>query len=129
MGDSGSLFLGYIICTLALKTIMEGDMSLWTWCIVSGYFLADTTTTTLSRIIRVKRWYGVHRSHAYQNLAHLLDSHLKVTISILIFHMVWLFPLALVSVIKPEFGPVLFFLGLAPVILLTLFFGPTYSSD
>ena len=129
MGDSGSLFLGYIIGILALKTIMEGDINIWTWCIVLGYFIADTTFTTLSRIKLVNKWYGAHRSHAYQNLAHLWNSHLKVTVSIMIFHLVWLFPLALISVTNPVIGPVLFLLGIVPVIIFSFLLGPTYSNN
>ena len=47
MGDSGSIFLGYIIGTLFLLTIKRGDITVWTWLVIFGYFFADTTQIRL----------------------------------------------------------------------------------
>ncbi len=129
MGDSGSLFLGYIISALSVKTILEGDLSLFVWLIIGSYFLTDTTMTTIYRIFKVNKWYGAHRSHAYQNLAYLWKSHLKVTSGIVLFHLFWLLPLSFLSVLKPELSIAFLFLAVIPVFVLNLLYGPNFSED
>ena len=62
-----------------IYSLMKNEISFLTWLVVFGYYLGDTTTTTLIRIILVKKWYHPHRSHAYQNLARILDSHAIVS--------------------------------------------------
>ena len=37
MGDSGSIFLGYIIGTPFLLTIKRGDVTVWKWLVLFGY--------------------------------------------------------------------------------------------
>src|SRR5439155_1440427 len=69
MGDSGSLFLGFVFGAMIAKTVLDDQMSMWTWVIIFGYLAGDTTTTTILRIFVTSKWYGEHRSHAYQNLA------------------------------------------------------------
>ena len=54
MGDAGSVFLGYIFGSLILVTVMVGDVTVWTWLVVFGYFFADITVTQIMRIILVK---------------------------------------------------------------------------
>ena len=90
MGDSGSVFLGYIFGALIVYSTSTGQISIWTWLVVFGYFLGDTTTTSLIRMFMVKKWYGAHRSHAYQNLARIYGSHIKVTSGVLLYHLVYL---------------------------------------
>ena len=80
MGDTGSVFLGYLFGVLMLISVMKGEISFWTWIVVFGYFISDTTFTFIVRLFIVKKWYGAHRSHAYQNLARITNSHLKVTL-------------------------------------------------
>jgi Fuc2NAc and GlcNAc transferase len=46
---------------------MMGEISFLTWLVVFGYYLGDTTTTTIIRTVRGKKWNDAHRSHAYQN--------------------------------------------------------------
>lgn len=128
MGDSGSIFLGYCFGALILKTVMDGGMSFWTWLVIFGYFLGDTTTTLLLRIIIVKK-YVPHRSHAYQNLARIWGSHLKVTCLVIVYHCVWLLPLAIWSTLQRETAPIAAVLALAPAILWTLRYGPALSSS
>ena len=128
MGDSGSLFLGYIFGAMIIKTTLTGDINFWTWLIVFGYFVADTTITTIMRIILVKKWYGEHRGHAYQNLARVWGSHLKVTGYVVLFHVLWLLPLAIWSGINIELAPLAAFLALFPPIIWSLKYGTRFSS-
>ncbi len=129
MGDAGSIFLGYCVSSLAIWTILHRQVSIWTWIVVLAYYLGDTTTTTLFRIVLVRKWYGVHRSHAYQNLARVLQSHARVTYGVLLYNMCWLLPLAVMSTLRPQFGPTAAALGIVPVVLWTVRFGPRYSRD
>ena len=129
MGDSGSVFLGYLFGALIIKTTMTGDISIWTWIIVFGYFFADTNFTILLRIFLVKHWYHAHKSHGYQNLARILKSHAKITGAIQIYHYSYLFPLAVWSVLKPDWGPIAAIMAIMPAAILTFLFGPIYSSD
>ena len=114
MGDSGSVFLGYCFGALIVYTTMSNDISFWTWLIVLGYFVSDTTTTTILRLLTVKRWYGEHRSHAYQNLARIWDSHLKVTGGILSYNLLWLSPLAVWSSLNAEQAPIAVLIAVIP---------------
>jgi len=129
MGDSGSLYFAYIICCLALKTIFDGDLSIWTWLILLGHLLIEPTITTLMRIYLSKNWYKSHRNCAYQNIARELDSHTKVTLGAIIFHNIWLFPLAIISIYFVSLGPILYILSIIPVIAFTINYGPLYSND
>ena len=129
MGDSGSVFIGYFFGSLILVTVMSGDISIWTWLIVSGYFFADTTVTQVMRVILVKKWYQAHRSHAYQNLARLTGSHLKVTGGVVIYNVVWILPLTLWSAMKPETEIIAAILAVFPGIFFSFKFGPLLSSS
>lgn len=129
MGDSGSLFLGYCFSVLIARTVTDGQISPWTWLIMFGYFAGDTTTTTVLRIFSIKRWYGEHRSHAYQNLARILDSHLRVVRGVTLYHMLWLLPLAVWSTLEPSTAPLAAALAFAPVIFWTFRYGPRLSSS
>ena len=129
MGDSGSVFLGYIFGALILFTVKSGDISIWTWLIVFGYFFADTTVTQLMRIILVKKWYLPHRSHAYQNLARITGSHIKVTGGVVLYNVVWILPLTIWSVLKPEMALFAAFLAIAPSLVFAFKYGPLLSSS
>lgn len=129
MGDAGSIFLGYSIAAILLLTVTRGEISAWTWICMLSYFVGDTTTTTVSRMFLVKQWYGVHRSHAYQNLARIHKSHAKVTYGVALYNILWALPLSLWSAIRPEWGPFAALLAVAPPVVWTLRFGPRLSSD
>jgi Fuc2NAc and GlcNAc transferase len=128
MGDAGSIFLGYSIGSLLLITTLQGLISVWTWISILGYFLADTTTTGVYRLLFVRKWYGVHRSHAYQNLVRILDSHAKVTYGVALYNLLWALPLTVWSVMNPEAGPAAALLSVAPAVAWTVRFGPRLSS-
>jgi Fuc2NAc and GlcNAc transferase len=129
MGDAGSIFLGYSLGTLLLATIFLGQISIWTWIAILGYFIGDTTTTGLYRLFRVKKWYGVHRSHAYQNLARIYNSHAKVTYGVALYLVLWSLPMAIWSALEPAMGLPCAALSLGPAIAWSFRFGPRLSRD
>jgi Fuc2NAc and GlcNAc transferase len=128
MGDAGSLFLGVTFGALIANTILAGQMSLWTWSILFGYFLGDTTTTLAVRIFLTPRWYEEHRSHAYQNLARISSSHRSVVMGVSLYHVLWLLPLAVWSILSPATAPVAAILAFLPVVAWTLRHGPLRSN-
>jgi len=129
MGDAGSIFLGYTFGALLLFTVTSGDLSIWTWLVAFGYFFSDTLVTQIARVLLVEKWYRAHRSHAYQNLARITGSHLKVTGGVILYNIVWILPLTLWSAMKPETALVAVVLAITPVLVFAFKFGPVLSSS
>lgn len=130
MGDAGSIFLGYSIAALLIITVAMGTLSPLTWIAMLAYFIADTTTTSLSRMWIVRgNWFHVHRSHAYQNLARIGKSHAKVTYGILAYQLLVALPMAVWSVRAPQFAWLAATIAVTPAVLWTLRFGPPLSID
>jgi Fuc2NAc and GlcNAc transferase len=129
MGDAGSVFLGYIFGSMLLFTILTSNISIWSWLTVLGYFFADTTLTQIMRIVLVKKWYLSHRSHAYQNLARMTGSHLKVTRGVFLYNLIWVLPLTLLTAFRPEMGLVAATLAIMPALVLVFKYGPALSSS
>ena len=129
MGDSGSIFLGFFFSAIIIYSINLKEVSLLTWLVIFGYYLSDTSITTILRIFLVKRWYGTHRSHAYQNLARIKNNHFVVTIGVLTYHLVWLLPLAILTVLKPNLGLIALIFAYLPSVIWTIKFGPLFSRE
>jgi len=129
MGDSGSIFIGYTFGALILLTLKSEEINIWTWIIVFGYFLGDTTVTQIMRFILVKKWYLPHRSHAYQNLARISGSHLRVTGSVVMYNVIWILPLTILSVMKPEMELIAVALAIIPCVVTAYKYGPILSSS
>ena len=129
MGDSGSLFLGYCLGSLLLMTSLSSEIGIWVWLTILSYFLGDTVSTTLYRLVKVEFWYDSHRSHAYQNLARIWDSHFYVTLYVSLYHLFWLGPLAICSELFNEYEVLIFLLGIIPVIIFNFLYGPRLSES
>jgi Fuc2NAc and GlcNAc transferase len=129
MGDSGSIFLGYFFGALIIISQINGDISFWTWVIVFSYFFGDAHVTIIMRIILSNKWYKPHRSHAYQNLARILNSHLKVTTGVQLYNVFYILPLAIFSVIFPLWDIYFSILAILPVIFLSRRYGPSHSIE
>ena len=77
----------------------------------------------LTRIVRRERWFDAHRSHAYQILSRRYGSHQKVTVGVLVINIVWLIPLALLSVRVPYWAAAVCCIALFPLLLLAIRIG------
>lgn len=133
MGDVGSTFLGYTSGILAILSVHEGYFSVWTWLILGGVFWVDATYTLLTRMVTGQKFWQAHRSHAYQYATQRIikqhtrgtatneDSrayaHRYVSLLTLAINIVWLFPLAYIVRINPDFGIYLTALAWAPLII------------
>ena len=117
MGDAGSGFIGFALGLLALESLVTQRMSVWSWVLLLGVFIADTAVTLLVRIIRGERWYEGHSQHAYQILSRRLNSHPRVVGGVILINICWLLPLAWVAGILPHYGVLFSTIGLAPLLL------------
>jgi Fuc2NAc and GlcNAc transferase len=117
MGDAGSGFIGFALGLLALESLVTQRMSVWSWVLLLGVFIADTAMTLLVRIIRGERWYEGHSQHAYQILSRRLNSHPRVVGGVILINICWLLPLAWVAGILPHYGVLFATIGLAPLLL------------
>lgn len=94
MGDGGSGFLGIILGALSLQAAWVEPQLLWSWLILLGVFVVDTTYTLLRRLFRGDKVYEAHRSHAYQHAALRYGNHLSVTLAVAAINLFWLLPVA-----------------------------------
>ena len=117
MGDAGSGFIGFALGLLALESLVTQRMSVWSWVLLLGVFIADTAVTLLVRIIRGERWYEGHSQHAYQILSRRLNSHPRVVGGVILINICLLLPLAWVAGILPHYGVLFATIGLAPLLL------------
>jgi Fuc2NAc and GlcNAc transferase len=81
MGDSGSLFLGFVFATLPFMTQDTTRVSLEFIAIAISPFLADTFITLILRISRGENLAQAHRSHFYQKFQILTGSHTIATLT------------------------------------------------
>lgn len=129
LGDSGSSYIAYSLSVLILHSASIGAVSLTTWAILLAYFLGDTTTTTLLRLISGKRWDYAHRSCLYQNLARKWNSHKKLLLAVNLFHVGWVLPLVVMSIRIPSIRVYLVILAYAVPIVMTIRYGPLYEDS
>lgn len=66
MGDTGSIYLGFVFAALALVHGFALENAFWLWLILLAGFVADATTTLMVRIAQGDNYYEAHRSHIYQ---------------------------------------------------------------
>ena len=118
MGDVGSSFIGFILGGFALFSMHNGTMTVWTWFILLGVFVVDSTVTLLVRFIAGEKWYEGHSCHAYQNAARKLGSHERVVIAILLINLMWLAPLSWLSFLYPGLGFYICLVALVPIVYL-----------
>ena len=127
LGDAGSNFFGYLFGAMVLITVKNGNLTIWTWLIILAYLITDTTTTTFLRLCLVKDWYHTHRSHAYQNLARVLDNHKFVTCLITGINVFYLLPLAYLSIQYQQYAWLAFAASVIPILGFVLKYGPLYA--
>ena len=120
MGDVGSSFLGLMLGVIAYASILEG-VSVWIWIILLSVFFADSGVTLIRRILNGDRWYEAHCTHAYQHAARKWG-HKKVTISVNLINLFWLFPLSYTAYLKPDISLLIMLVAYVPLVIITLKF-------
>ena len=94
MGDVGSGFLGLTLALLSIQAAQTSSNFFWSWLILSGVFIVDSTVTLIRRLVFGHKIFEAHRLHAYQHATDLLNSHFSVTMAVLAINTAWLLPLA-----------------------------------
>ena len=122
MGDAGSSFLGFIFGVLSIQAAVTNPLFFWSWVILLGVFIVDSTYTLLRRALRREKIYQAHSMHAYQHASRRFKSHPPVTLGILFINLTWLLPLAWcvgLGMLNPLWGIAIAY---APLIILAVFF-------
>lgn len=98
MGDACSGFLGLTLGILALIALKENLALFCAWIICLGVFVVDATYTLIKRVLSGYKMYDAHRSHSYQILSRKCASHTPVTLAVAAINLLWLFPVAYMTV-------------------------------
>ncbi|WCD82156.1 MraY family glycosyltransferase [Pseudomonas sp. TUM22785] len=122
MGDAGSGFLGISIGALSLWSSSIELHWLWSWLILSGVFIVDSTVTLLRRLLRGEKIYEAHRSHAYQFASRWHGGHLPVTLAVLGINVLWLLPFAVCVGVGLLDGAVGLVLAYMPLLVLAIWY-------
>jgi Fuc2NAc and GlcNAc transferase len=128
MGDAGSGFLGLMLGVLAVHAAGISSTWLWSWVILLGVFVVDSTVTLLHRLWRRERVYEAHRNHAYQRAARRIGRHRTVTLSVAAINVFWLLPFALMVGTGHLNGFLGTVIGYVPLIWLAHWFGAGASA-
>lgn len=123
MGDVGSGFIGFTLGIIAIMSLQQHSMTVWTWVILLGVFITDATMTLVRRFVVGEKWYLGHASHAYQKAAKRFNSHSKVSIAVTVINVLWLAPLAWWSIRHPELGMVLVLIAVVPLGMVAVWLG------
>lgn len=129
MGDIGSGFLGFMLGGFALTTSASGAINIWSWVILLGVFITDSTVTLVRRALRREKIHQPHRSHGYQILARRWCSHARVSVAVLLVNVIWLLPLAGLSAYWPTFGFILAILAYLPLLFVIIKLGAGTTND
>ena len=80
MGDVGSIFLGFLFCSIVV--VMVGSVKEFlALSLFNGVFYVDCVSTVLLRFYRSENVFRPHRKHLYQELVHRRRwPHYKVTL-------------------------------------------------
>lgn len=117
MGDTGSLFLGFLLAACSLQSAARGELALPVWLILWAPFVCDASTTLVSRIRRRQVLHAAHRDHAYQYLASRFGAHRSVTLLFLAVNVFWLLPLAGLAQEIPDRELQILLLSYVPIVV------------
>lgn len=120
MGDTGSGFLGFVFGVLLIVTTNMGFLTPWQWLILLGCFWVDATLTLLFRVVMGQPWYLAHRSHAFQQAVKKTGCHRQVVMRIQMINILWLLPMAMLTVYFPQWIILITFVAILPIILLCI---------
>ena len=122
MGDAGSGFIGIIMGTFSIHSVLIDPVLFWCWLILLAAFIVDASLTLLRRVSKGARFYEAHRSHAYQHASIKYQSHVRVSIAFGVINLVWLLPISILVAIKWLDAPIGVVIAYVPLILLALKF-------
>ncbi len=114
MGDTGSIPLGFLLAALSLS----GVIPLYCWLILLAAFIGDASITLLWRAATGQQVTRAHRLHIYQRLSRHWNSHARVVWAMTAYNLLWLAPLAILSLFWPDWLPASLLLAYLPLLFL-----------
>lgn len=108
LGDSGSLFFGFLLVAIAVHADETKLLSLFSSMILLATFVADSSVTLLCRLLNGERIQDAHRTHLYQLLAACWGSHARVVTLYAGVNITVLLPVALISQAHTSWATILF---------------------
>ncbi|NKB99678.1 MAG: glycosyl transferase [Pseudomonadales bacterium] len=117
MGDVGSGFLGLAIAMIAIQAWTSEQLPLVACLILLAGFWFDASYTLCVRIVTRQPFTEAHRSHLYQRLASR-KGHLWTTNAFLAFALLWLLPIAWLSLKFPAWQLAVLTVALVPLAIL-----------
>lgn len=97
MGDVGSGWLGFMLAGITLYAEARETQPLVASLIILGTFIVDATFTLIVRVFTGQKFLSAHRTHAYQLLTQRVWSHSRVALCYALVTVLWLAPLAMMS--------------------------------
>ena len=94
----------------------------WSWLIMLGVFIVDSSLTLFVRLANGYNIFKAHQDHAYQHAAKIIKSHKTISFSVLIINLAWLSPWAYLSAIKTIDGSIALIISYIPLIFIALYF-------
>ena len=129
MGDTGSLFLGFLLAACSLQSAARGELALPVWLILWAPFVCDASTTLVFRMLRRQALHAAHGDHAYQYLARRYGAHRGVTLLFLAVNVFWLLPLAVLALGIPDRELQILLLAYVPIVAGILLVGRCAAPD
>ena len=126
MGDVGSGVLGFIFAALWLSEATNNPNRFYVFPILLAVFIVDSTITLLWRMIRGEKWYAAHCCHVYQVYA-AKAGHQKVTLTLCAITLLWLTPLAWLSLSYPSLDFAFAIIAYLPLVGIAVFVHKTGS--
>jgi Fuc2NAc and GlcNAc transferase len=123
MGDAGSGFLGFMMGVFVVLSSDQWGLSVAVPLILLATFIVDATVTLARRLLGGDRWYEAHKSHGYQRLSRVLNSHRAVTFGALAINVLWLLPLAIVAALRADLAIYCALIAFLPLVAIALWIG------
>ncbi len=126
MGDSGTKYISFFLVAVILESLQREPKLVFVWITIASFYLVDTTLTTFTRFLTVPRFWEGHRTHAYQNLVQIWNSHKKVLKLTLLVNLLWCMPLGLLSYSNINYAQYICIIALIPLAIYSYKFGPRF---
>jgi len=88
LGDVGSTWLGFTLCTLAVASANAGAVPMIVWGILLGAFVFDGTVTLARRVRNGHPVHAPHRQHAFCRATRWGWSHARVTRAVMALNVI-----------------------------------------
>lgn len=140
LGNSGSYLLGMYVSIVIIGLLYMSNLSIITALIICTIIITDTTYVILKRffdkfityyknsstldlciINSIKHVTEAHCSHNYQKLTKMYESHNKVVLLLMIYNIIWCFPLSKLSIVYQDMGALWLLLSYTPYIAWCVF--------